>query len=102
MRIAALDDDRETQSTRLQFTAADRHAPLRQCVEEALGFYLDNMAGHEITNLRELVLEEVERPMFETVLRFTNGNLSQAAKMLGMTRATLRKRLALYGIDRLA
>ncbi len=45
-------------------------------------------------------MEEVERPLFETVLDHTNGNLSHAAKMLGLTRSTLRKRLGDYGIER--
>jgi Fis family transcriptional regulator len=100
MNTVALDNGPETPSTRLQVVEADRTDPLSKCVEDALGFYLENMGGHEIANLYELVMEEVERPLFETVLHYTKGNLSQAAKMLGMTRATLRKRLANYGIER--
>jgi Fis family transcriptional regulator len=84
----------------LQIAAASRSDPLSKCVEQALADYLDNMAGHTISDLYELVLEEVERPLFETVLNHTNGNLSRAAKILGMTRATLRKRLATRGVPR--
>ena len=90
----------ELESTGLQATETNGAAPLSQCVRDALDFYLLNMADHEIKDLYGLVMEEVERPMFETVLRHTNGNLSHAAKMLGMTRNTLRKRLGVYGIDR--
>ncbi|NCA69043.1 MAG: Fis family transcriptional regulator [Sphingobacteriia bacterium] len=78
----------------------DGNDPLSKSVRDALCFYLDNMGGHEVTDLYALVMEEVERPLFETVMAHTNGNLSQAAKMLGMTRATLRKRLVLRGIAR--
>jgi Fis family transcriptional regulator len=84
----------------LQIAAASCSEPLSKCVEQALADYLDNMAGHTIRDLYDLVLEEVERPLFETVLNHTNGNLSRAAKILGMTRATLRKRLASRGIQR--
>jgi two-component system, NtrC family, nitrogen regulation response regulator GlnG len=39
-----------------------------------------------------------ERHLFEQVLRHTGGNQSQAAKVLGITRGTLRSRLAALGI----
>ena len=100
MNSVALDSVSETTSTGLQVVEAGRTDPLSKCVQDALRFYLENMAGHDVVNLYALVLEEVERPMFETVLDHTNGNLSHAAKMLGLTRATLRKRLAAYGIER--
>jgi Fis family transcriptional regulator len=58
------------------------------------------MDGHDVSELHRLVIEEVERPLFETVVRHADGNLSQAAKMLGLTRSTLRKRLKDYGIER--
>lgn len=100
MKTAALDSVQASQATGLTVVDADRSAPLSECVQEALGFYLENMAGHEVTNLYGMVIEEVERPLFETVLRHAGGNLSLAAKMLGLTRATLRKRLRSYGIGR--
>ncbi|EGV16646.1 helix-turn-helix domain-containing protein [Thiocapsa marina] len=100
MNSVALDSVSEPTSTGLQVVEADRTDPLSKCVQDALRFYLENMAGHDVANLYALVLEEVERPMFDTVLDHTNGNLSHAAKILGLTRATLRKRLAAYGIER--
>lgn len=84
----------------LRVVEADGSAPLSKCVEDALRFYLKNMEGHEITNLHRLVMEEVERPLLETVLQHASGNLSQASKILGMTRSTLRKRLLARNIDR--
>ncbi len=84
----------------LQVVQADRREPLGKCVEEALRAYLKTTDGHEVSDLHRLVIEEVERPLFATVLRHVEGNLSHAAKILGLTRSTLRKRLADYGIDR--
>ncbi|WP_343031241.1 helix-turn-helix domain-containing protein [Thermochromatium tepidum] len=78
-----------------------RHAaPLSQCVRAAVEAYLTHMAGHEIEDLYDLVMQEVERPLFELVLHHTRGNLSQAARLLGLTRNTLRKRLKAHGLDR--
>lgn len=84
----------------LHVVQADRADPLSKCVEDALRIYLRTTDGHEVTDLHRLVMREVERPMFETVLRHVDGNLSNAARILGLTRNTLRKRLSDYGIDR--
>lgn len=41
---------------------------------------------------------ETERRVFECVLRHTGGNQARAARILGITRASLRKKLRLYGM----
>jgi len=43
-----------------------------------------------------LVLGEVEPPLFETVMDYAQGNQSRAAEILGINRATLRKKLKHY------
>ncbi|MBS1202898.1 MAG: Fis family transcriptional regulator [Chromatiaceae bacterium] len=87
-------------SVQFQVVEADRGDPLSKCVEEALRIYLGTTGRHEVTDLHRLVIQEVERPLFETVLKHVDGNLSNAARILGLTRNTLRKRLTDYGIDR--
>lgn len=71
----------------------DRVEPLRECVRHALHHYLTSMDGHTVSGLYRMVLDEVERPLLETVLQHTNGNQSLAAQMLGISRSTLRKKL---------
>jgi two-component system nitrogen regulation response regulator GlnG len=46
------------------------------------------------------VIPAVERVLVLEALRETNNNQLQAAKLLGMTRATLRKRIEKFGITR--
>jgi two-component system nitrogen regulation response regulator GlnG len=46
------------------------------------------------------VIAAVERELIVRALRETEGNQVQAARLLGITRATLRKRIARYGIQR--
>lgn len=46
----------------------------------------------------EIVLREMEIPLFVEVLNHCEGNQSRAASMLGIHRATLRKKLKEYGI----
>ena len=45
-----------------------------------------------------LQLATVEPPLIEEVLRYTQGNQSQTARILGMTRNTLRTKLNRYHI----
>jgi Fis family transcriptional regulator len=70
--------------------------PLRDNVFEALECYFKQMNGHEVTDLYEMVLTEIEKPLFQSVLAQTNGNQSKAAEMLGLNRSTLRKKLKQY------
>ncbi len=46
------------------------------------------------------IIAVVERELITRALAETGGNQVQAAKLLGMTRATLRKRIAKFGIAR--
>jgi Fis family transcriptional regulator, factor for inversion stimulation protein len=73
--------------------------PLRECVRGAIGQYLALHQGHEVNDLYSLVMHEVEAPLFESVLRHSGHNQTQAAAMLGISRSTLRKKLAVYGLN---
>ncbi len=46
----------------------------------------------------EASLEEVERAMLESALEKCSGNQTQAAKVLGVSRDTLRYRIKKFGI----
>jgi len=73
--------------------------PLRECVREAMEHYFDQMSDHNISGLYQMVLAEVEQPLLETVMEQNRGNQSKASEMLGISRSTLRKKLALYNLD---
>lgn len=77
-------------------TVRVRNRPLRDYTEEALQKYFGDLNGHRPGDLYELVLGEVEEPLFKTVLDYTKGNQSVAAEILGINRATLRKKLRHY------
>lgn len=74
------------------------HAPLSECVETALKDYFKNLDGHPAANLYEMLLAEVEAPLFKATLEHTHGNQSRAAEILGLNRGTLRKKLKTYGL----
>jgi len=76
-----------------------RDEPLSDCVRSALDSYFEQLDGHSISKLHQMVIEEVERPLFQSTMTHAGGNQSKAAALLGISRSTLRKKLAYYGID---
>ena len=76
-----------------------RKQPIRRSVTSALELYLGDMNGHEIKDLYHVVLSEVEPAILNVVMHYVDGNQSQAAEVLGISRSTLRKKLKLYGLD---
>ena len=90
----------QTLSDLPSFRVAKRQAsePLRDCVRDALTSYFDQMGDHDSQGLYQMVIAEVEAPLLQTVLEHTGGNQTRAAKLLGISRSTLRKKLAHYGL----
>ena len=72
---------------------------LGSSVRRAMENYFADLDGHDASNLYELFLSQVEKPMFEVVMRITRGNITRAAEILGLNRGTLRNRLRKYGLD---
>jgi Fis family transcriptional regulator len=72
--------------------------PLRLNVQEAIRRYLEDMGQSQPESLYRTLMAEVEPPLIEEVLRYTQGNQSKTARILGMTRNTLRSKLNRYDI----
>lgn len=83
--------------TKDKLEAKSRHS-IHQCITSTLSTYFADMDGHDPSQLYALVLSEVEKPMLEVVLQHTQHNITKSAKILGMSRATLHKRLVKYGL----
>ena len=60
---------------------------------------IEDMGTSQPECLYRTLMAEVEPPLIEEVLRFTQGNQSQTARILGMTRNTLRAKLNRYDIS---
>lgn len=69
---------------------------IRDCVERAMRNYFSQLDGHDVSDVYEMVLAEVEVPLLEVVLEYTRNNQSRAAEVLGLNRGTLRKKLKQY------
>lgn len=72
---------------------------LRDSVTQALKNYFLQLNGENVNNIYEFVLTEVEPPLLDMVMQYTQGNQTRAASLMGMNRGTLRKKLRKYGLN---
>ena len=91
-------EERRVSAPRLEVPDNRSSEPLRTSVKEAVESYFRQLDGHDVSGLFDLVIAEVEAPLFETVLAHADWNQSRAAAMLGIHRATLRKKLKRYNL----
>ena len=73
-----------------------RNRLLKNFTEDAMHSYFKNLNGHKPADIYKLVMGQVEPPLFKSVMEYTDGNQSLASEMLGISRATLRKKLKQY------
>ena len=71
---------------------------LADCVRRTLNRYFRDLDGQAPHAIHEMVLQCVERPMLEVVMKQANGNQTLAAEMLGINRNTLRRKLTEYDL----
>ncbi|MCX7095697.1 MAG: Fis family transcriptional regulator [Methylobacter sp.] len=70
-------------------------AHVKQTVEQ----YLLHLNGHDPVGLHAMVIGEVEKPLLQATLEHSGYNQTKAAKALGLSRSTLRKKLEFYGLS---
>ena len=67
--------------------------PLGRAARDSLTDYFRDLDGHNPCDVYEMVITEVEGPLLEVVMAHAGGNITHAAELLGINRATLRKKL---------
>lgn len=80
-------------------TGSSENFTLRESVEVAMKNYFSQLENEQPANIYDLVLAEVEAPLMEAVMTYTQGNQTKASKVLGLNRGTLRKKLKTYGLN---
>ena len=66
---------------------------IQDVVRNSLEKYFRDLGELEPSNVYEMVIFTVEKPILEAVMDRAEGNQSHAAEMLGINRNTLRKKL---------
>ncbi|GMQ97226.1 MAG: DNA-binding transcriptional regulator Fis [Gammaproteobacteria bacterium] len=73
--------------------------PISLAIKGSLEKYFSDLNGHPADNIWRMVMQEVEKPILEIILREVRGNQSRAAQMLGISRSTLRKKIKQYELE---
>ena len=68
-------------------------------IDTLLDQYFNDLDGDKPTAIYEMVITTVEKPLLLYIMNKTEGNQSKAAKMLGLNRNTLRKKLKQFNLD---
>ena len=72
---------------------------LEKWLDKSIRQYVSAMDGNNNGHLHELIMDGIEKPLVEIVLKETNGNQTKAANILGINRNTLRKKITEYNIQ---
>lgn len=73
---------------------------LREVLTHHINHYLDEMKGQNITDMYDMLIEQIEQPLFQAVIEHCKYNQSKSAEVLGVSRGTLRTKLKKYFDDR--
>ena len=66
---------------------------IEACVRASLEQYFKDLRGAEPHSVYDMVVQAVEKPLLEVVMKQAEGNQSRAAEWLGINRNTLRRKL---------
>ena len=80
-------------------SANEEKKTLKYQVGLSMRRYFKNLDGNKPKDVFEMVMKEVEKPLLEEVMIHCNGNQSEACKMLGINRGTLRTKLKAHKLS---
>jgi Fis family transcriptional regulator, factor for inversion stimulation protein len=90
---------RKAVSKKTDLPVQSRNRLLKDFTEDALHSYFKNLNGHKPAEIYRLVMGEVEPPLLRSVMDYSQGNQTLASEILGINRATLRKKLKQYELN---
>lgn len=71
---------------------------LAGCIRKAIDAYFSDLEGEKPCPVYDMVIQSVEKPMIEYVMKHAEGNQTRAAEILGINRNTLRNKMKQYRI----
>ena len=71
---------------------------LQDCIKESLEKYFSDLNGETSNGVFKMVTQQTESATIKFVLDKVNQNQSEAARILGINRATLKKKVSLYNL----
>lgn len=71
---------------------------LEDIVEHKISRFLEKLGQYYPEDLHSLIIQKVEKPLIKQILLRTGGNQVHAARILGINRNTLRKKIKIYSL----
>ena len=71
---------------------------LQDCIKDSLEKYFSDLNGETSNGVFKMVTQKTESATIKFVLDKVNQNQSEAARILGINRATLKKKVSLYNL----
>ena len=69
------------------------------CMRRSLNRYFKDLDGETPSEIYDMVLSAMEKPLLVYILDRAEGNQPRAADMLGINRNTLRKKMREHGLS---
>ena len=66
---------------------------IEECIRDSLEGYFKDLRGVEPSAMYDMIINVVEKPLLDVVMKKAEGNRSRAAEWLGINRNTLRRKL---------
>jgi Fis family transcriptional regulator len=79
-------------------SAPNENPSIESCVRASLESYFSDLEGETPSNMYDMLLRLVEKPLLDVVMQQSDNNQSRAAQWLGLNRNTLRKKLLEHGM----
>ncbi|MDB2589503.1 Fis family transcriptional regulator [Candidatus Thioglobus sp.] len=69
---------------------------LPACINAKLTRYFEQLDGEQASGVHKMVMNEVEPVVIKFILELVNNNQSEASRILGVNRGTLKKKIEFY------
>ena len=69
---------------------------LPACINAKLTRYFEQLDGEQASGIHKMVMNEVEPLVIKFILELANNNQSEASRILGVNRGTLKKKIEFY------
>jgi len=80
-------------------TTIESGTSINEAITTLVKYYL-NEYGSDAKNIHSMLMEVIEQPLLDTVMQHCKYNQVRAAKLLGISRGNLRKKLITHFDDK--
>ena len=77
---------------------AAQDTPVKEAVKRAWENYITQLEGEEPFNIYGMFVEQIEQSLLMAVMAHTGNNQTRAARIMGLSRGNIRKKLKLYDL----